>query len=336
MSIDPAPDALASTSLSASQLIDRRRNEQSSPGSRADGATLALVVEGGGMRGVVSGGMVTGLEQLQLHDVFDLVVGTSAGALAGAYFLARQSGLGTSIYYEDLTGREWLDYKRALRGRAPVGLDFLIDEVMVNRKPLNWEAVLASPIPLYAVATRLGDYAPIAHGHFSSAAEMRDALRASARIPVISGRPVLIDSTEYIDGSLSQGIPLQAATELGATHALLLLTRPAGQARGNPSTLLRTLGFPTMNRILSGLGDAYSRRADLYLDELARIKTLQVAEPSPVQFIQIAADALQVKQLEQDPERLYEGAASGVAAVCAAIPGLLPGAETGLIPLAAR
>jgi predicted patatin/cPLA2 family phospholipase len=309
--------------LSVRALVKQRLDERSKPGARSDGATLALVIEGGGMRGVVSGGMVTGLEQLALREVFDLVVGTSAGALAGAYFLADQSRVGTSIYYEDLTGKEWLDYSRALRRKPPVGLDYLLDDVMVSRKPLNWDAVLASAIPLYAVATHLGDYAATVFGQFRSGEQLRDALRASSRIPVISGAPVEIDGGKYIDGSLSQGVPLEAAmTGLGATHAVLLLTRPAGQTRGQPSKLLKLVGFPIMNRLLAGLGDAYSRRADLYLAELDRIARLQaLPRGSPLLAIQLPAGGPQVRQLEQDPDRLVEGAAAGAAAVHTAITG---------------
>src|SRR5256885_17256053 len=56
--------------------------------ARDDGATLALVIEGGGMRGVVSSAMAAAIEARGLTPCFDLVVGTSAGALNGAALLA--------------------------------------------------------------------------------------------------------------------------------------------------------------------------------------------------------------------------------------------------------
>src|SRR5205085_4592843 len=57
-------------------------------GARGDGAALALVIEGGGMRGVVSSAMAAAIEARGLTRCLDLVVGTSAGALNGAALLA--------------------------------------------------------------------------------------------------------------------------------------------------------------------------------------------------------------------------------------------------------
>src|SRR5207249_1395327 len=107
-----------------------------------------------------------------------------AGALAGAYFLAGQPAMVTSIYYEDLTGREWLDYRRALRRKPAVALDYLLDEVMVTTKPLDCDAILRGGIPLYALAAQLPTYDPTVLGPFSSRADLLTGLRASARIPV--------------------------------------------------------------------------------------------------------------------------------------------------------
>ncbi len=226
----------ASSAQSVAELLKQRKDERSTPGARTDDARVALVVEGGGMRGIVSAGMVTALEQLGLTPTVDFVVGTSAGALAGAFLLAEQPGMGTSLYYEELISRDWLDYRRALKRRPPVGLDWLIDDVMSGEKALNWQGVVDSPIPLYAVATKLPEYEPALLGPFASTGALRDALRASARLPIISGGPVVIDGESYIDGSLTQGIPLRFAGKIGFTHALILLTRPAKQTAGQAQT----------------------------------------------------------------------------------------------------
>lgn len=70
-------------------LGDRLRN-QSKPGARSDGLKVGLVVEGGGMRGAVTGGMLMQLHDLGLKDLFDVVYGSSAGAINATYFLTGQ------------------------------------------------------------------------------------------------------------------------------------------------------------------------------------------------------------------------------------------------------
>ena len=95
-----APDHLRPTitmdedlrSHPVAELIRRRRQQGSRPGERSDGRRVALVIEGGGMRGVVSAGMTSAIEQLGLRDTFDEVHGSSAGAFNGAFLLAGQAG----------------------------------------------------------------------------------------------------------------------------------------------------------------------------------------------------------------------------------------------------
>ena len=89
------------------EVLRERRRAGSRPGERADPHRVALVAEGGGMRGVVSSAMTAALEQAGLTDALDLVVGASAGALNGA---ALVSGVAAGCCAEAAGGR---------RGRRP-------------------------------------------------------------------------------------------------------------------------------------------------------------------------------------------------------------------------
>lgn len=62
----------------ARRVLRDRREQGSPPGERDDGATVGLAIEGGGMRGVVSGAMVTALEDLGYANAFDRVYACSA------------------------------------------------------------------------------------------------------------------------------------------------------------------------------------------------------------------------------------------------------------------
>lgn len=76
------------------QLLHERRQNKSpltpTTESRPDGFKVALVVEGGGMRGCLSAGMVAAIHYLGLEDTFDVIYGSSAGTVIGAYFNTRQ------------------------------------------------------------------------------------------------------------------------------------------------------------------------------------------------------------------------------------------------------
>jgi predicted patatin/cPLA2 family phospholipase len=327
-----SPLVPASTNPVAEVLLNRQESN-SRPGQRTDGATVALVIEGGGMRGVVSGGMVTALQHLNLGEAFDAIVGTSAGALAGAYFLAGQAALGTSIYYEDLTGKEWLNYRRIFQLEPPLALDYLLGKVMVERKPLNTEAILASEVPLYAVAARWPDLTPKVLGGFQSPEELRTALHASARIPVAAGRPIRVGDDDVVDGAYAESIPIRTALTLTPkpTHVLALLTRPNGAARTQMRLSQRLILYPMMNWVLPGLSRATAGRPRRYADELQQLERMATGGPGPVaQTIQLESHEALVSQLEQDPEILFAGARAGAAAVHLAITGHIPTLYRGL------
>lgn len=113
------------------------------------------------MQGVFGAGVATALQEANLYPRIHSVYSSSAGAHNAAYFLSRQTRLGSSIYYEDLTGRQFIHVERLWRfiggcvrrlwdRRAPIralaDLDYLITEVEQKRKPLDIAAIVRQPI----------------------------------------------------------------------------------------------------------------------------------------------------------------------------------------------
>src|SRR5947209_6098763 len=111
------------------KLMRRRKAENSQPGHRKDKAKVALVIEGGGMRGIVSSGMVAAIEELGYLDTVDEIFGTSAGALNAAFLLAGQAQWGCTLYYDYLIKERFLDLNRLLLGKPAVDMEWLAKDV---------------------------------------------------------------------------------------------------------------------------------------------------------------------------------------------------------------
>ncbi|KAL3921121.1 MAG: hypothetical protein SGILL_002917, partial [Bacillariaceae sp.] len=185
-----------------------------------DGNKVALVVEGGGMRGCVSAGMVCALHHLGLQDTIDVVYGASAGAVVAAYFVSQQvPWFGPEVYYDQLTtaGDKFIDLKRLLRslgfglvdprllkdvltrpenGKPLLNLNYLVDQTMQEAKPLDFETFKARQAvqPLKVVATGLTNGEPVVlsqeSGHLDTLEDLCSSLRASCLLPGIAG-PVM-------------------------------------------------------------------------------------------------------------------------------------------------
>jgi predicted patatin/cPLA2 family phospholipase len=212
------------------RALQRRRDTR----DRADGHRIAAVVGGGGMRGAYTGGMAHALQDAGLSDWFDVVYGSSAGAYVGAALVVGNGRGAGLIFHEDMACRAFADPRRLGTRRPVVSLDHLIDEVMVASKPMSWELLRDSRVPLRVVATATDDLTP----HVlvpQTVDEWRAAMRATAAIPYLAGPAVELHGRRWIDGSVTEPLPLPRALADGATHVLALLNRTvAGLRRHDP------------------------------------------------------------------------------------------------------
>ncbi|HEY7476077.1 MAG TPA: patatin family protein [Vicinamibacterales bacterium] len=290
----------------------RRRAARKSRAPHGDGASVALCVEGGAMRGVISAGMVWALEHLGLTTAFDAVYGSSAGAINAAYFLAGQAALGTTIYYEDINNSQFINPWRAVNGGPIVDLRFLIDEVAVRRKPLDTVRVLSSPSPLSVMATDATTGRRAILRDFKGAQDLLDALRAGATMPIVAGQPAVYNAARYFDASLTEPIPVPTAEAEGHTHILALLTRP-GVMRKRPSSFDRLYVGPRLRRLSPALAAQYLNRAAPYS---ALISCLDNGKgPRGLAFVACIRAPIIIQKLERDREMLVEGAKRGFASV---------------------
>jgi predicted patatin/cPLA2 family phospholipase len=263
------------------EVLRARRESGSSPGQRTDGARVALAIEGGGMRGVISAAMLTQLEDYGFKDAFDVVYGCSSGGINGAYFLAGETWYPLSIYYDDLTTKQFVDFSRAFRGLPILGLDYAFDTVIETVKPLDYEAVLRSKIELVVPITDVDALKTVALRDFASRQELKAALRASAWLPIaMPGTMRMPDGRRAVDGGVLTALPFQLALDDGCTHVLSLSTRPMRPAGSRLSLMHRYTGLH-LDRMRRGLGSGYLeaiRRKHRDQEWLRRMRTAPAAE----------------------------------------------------------
>ncbi len=213
----------------ALQLLRQRAISKSRPGQRLDNFKLGLVVEGGGMRGCVSGGALQALADLGLKDAFDAVYGSSAGAINGSFFLANDLDA-VNIYHDHIASEEFINLRRLLTRRTDLppalNLSYLIDHVMQSVHPLDFDKVIQSDIPLKVVASSIDSLGPILLTDFKDKDDLVTSLRASATVPEVAGGPVVHRGHRLVDAAVFEAIPFRSAIADGCTHVLVLCTRP--------------------------------------------------------------------------------------------------------------
>ena len=315
-------------------LILERARSGSKPLRRDDEFKLGLAIEGGAMRGVISAGMATALESLGLLPVFDAVYGTSAGAFNGAFFLARQAAYGTTIYYENLIGKGFINLRRLFLGRPIARLEYIFDPVITREKVLDWQAVIHSPIPLNIVASSVNELQARILNRYQTRDDLFAALHASSQMLLVAGKPVEIGGDRFLDGGVFEGIPINSALQDRCTHVLLLLTRPKGNLKEEAGFFDRVIFAGKLDRLRKGLGACYLDMPRRYREAVSFIREgeKKVQAPPYMLALTLHEDYRPIGRMEKNPERLRQAARDGMGVVFKALAGDCPRIIDVLLP----
>jgi predicted patatin/cPLA2 family phospholipase len=152
--------------------------------------------------------------------------------------------------------------------------------------------------------------------------ELIDVLLATTRMPWIGGDPVRIGDRRFVDGALVSPIPIEAALDAGATHVLVLQTRPYGVPRTTGSAVGERLVERQLRRLNPALGALWRERAVSYealVADIARRSQHPGSGPPHVLGLRPPAGTPVVSQLERRPDVLRRAAQDGERLVEAAL-----------------
>jgi predicted patatin/cPLA2 family phospholipase len=230
-----------------------------------------LVLEGGGMRGAYSAGVLDAF----LDRGIDLqyVIGVSAGANAGADYVAGQRERNHRMFVELAADPRYMGWTNFLRERSWFGMRFLFEAAPDEIAPFDYEAFSQTARTLVVVATdcATGQPAYFRHRDFDPRFFIHTVHRASCSIPLLSP-PVALDGRLYCDGGVSDPIPIDRALTDGSARNVVVLTRNAGYRKSHT-----VLGFPAGLGLARrpGLRRALRQRVERYnacLDRLAALE----------------------------------------------------------------
>lgn len=222
----------------------------------------AFVLSGGANLGSVQAGMLTGLLAAGIRP--DLLVGTSIGA-ANAAFLAADPSLGRARdlcrIWRGLRPRDVFPIQplRAIRSVMRGGSLFSPDALWrVIDAELGYERIEHSTVPLRVVATRFSDGSEVVF----EKGLVKDAILASTALPLVFP-PHEIDGELYLDGGLSDQVPLEPAVAAGADRIYVLSVGfpcpPPVNHRSPRSLLLHSIGILLSQRIRRHSSDLFAR-----------------------------------------------------------------------------
>jgi len=236
---------------------------------RPSASKRALVIEGGGMRGAHSAGVLDAWWTAGVR--FDAIYGTSAGACSAAFWAAGQPRF-RQVWGDALHGGRLIRYRNALGSGAVFDLQRLIYRIFVQDYGLDVSAIRRSSSRLYISATRCRDGSAHLFDCHDPEVDILEALHCSAALPFAHPLPVWYGDEPYADGSLVSPIPVQAALDAGYDDLWIVLTRPRGYTMSAPRS-------PWMQRWyyrrFPALAEAILQRYRVYNEQLALAEALE-------------------------------------------------------------
>ncbi len=259
-----------------------------------------IVLEGGGMRGMYTSGI---LDVLMENQIFlDGMVGVSAGIAFGCNYKSRQAGRALRYNVRFAKDRRYSGLLSLLRTGNYYNADFAYHQVPTHYDVFDRNAFQESPMECFAVCFDVNAGQPVYQRLDHVDHDTLEWIRASASMPVVA-RPVELGGRLLLDGGLGDSIPLQFMMDKGYERNVVILTREEGYRKSTEHGLW--LMKPLLRRYPKVI-EALEHRPALYNKQLQLVRE---QEHKGNAFVFRPTKPLDVSRTTHDPaemKRVYK------------------------------
>ncbi len=254
-----------------------------------------LVMEGGAMRGMFTAGVIDVMMENDI--ILDGAIGVSAGAAFGCNYKSGQ--IGRVIRYNVRFAKDprFCSIRSLIKTGNIFGADFCYREIPYKLDLFDYKAYSESAMEFYVVCTDVETGEPVYKKCDALDGAEMEWLRASASLPLAS-KIVEINGKGYLDGGISDSVPLKYFESIGYTKNVVILTQPDSYKKGkNPLLPLMRVAmrkYPGMIRAMAVRHDMYNASID-YVREAekdGRAFVIRPDEKLPIGHIEHNTDNL--------------------------------------------
>ncbi len=251
------------------------------------------------MRGAFTAGVLDFF--LEKNMKFPYVIGVSAGANNGANFVAEQHERSKRIFIKHSQDKRYMGLNRVIKEKSYIGMNFLFHDLPYEIDPFDFNTFASSETEFKVVVTECKTGMPkyLSHKDYDPEFFIKKVLRASSSLPLLCP-PVYINGKCYLDGGISDSIPIRKAIADGYKNNVLILTRDKSY-RKKPSKLQRVLKFKY--RKYPNLIEIIQRRHIRYNEKLKYIEKLKNENQV---FVFRPEEEINIQVLENDPDEMLE------------------------------
>lgn len=256
---------------------------------------VGLVLEGGAMRGMYTAGVLDVFLDNEMK--FDGIIGVSAGVLFGVNYLSKQRGRVIRYNKKFIKDKRYMGFWSLLTTGNIINKDFSFYEVPQKLDVFDNETFMKSDIDFFATVTNVETGEP-EYIKLNDLFAQMEVLRATSAMPYVS-QIVELENGKYLDGGVSDSIPVEKCKEMGYDKIIVILTRPLDYRKKKPKEFIAKTYYRKYPKFAKTLNNRYKMYNDTVekIIELENKKEIFVIRPSKT---------LKIKRIEKDAEKLQE------------------------------
>lgn len=255
---------------------------------------VGLVLEGGGMRGVYTAGVLDFFMDQAFYP--DGVIGVSAGACHATSYVSKQRGRNYRVNTKYLNNKEYLSLTSLIKTGSLFGMEFMFHKIPEELDPYDYDAFNASKIEFITVSTD----AETGKGYYHIIKDAKvdiDYIQASSSLPLLS-KMVEKDGKKLLDGGVGDSIPIDYMIKHGYSKNIVVLTQATDYRKGKNNLLpIIKHNYKKFPNLIKAMANRHDRYNDT-LDQLAKL------EQDGSAFIIRPSKPVTISRVEKNPEKL--------------------------------
>lgn len=255
-----------------------------------------LILEGGGMRGIYTAGVLDCF--LDNNIEFEYLIGVSAGACHGASYVSKQRGRAYAVNTDYLKDKNYLSFSNLFKTGSIFGMDMLFNTIPNKLNLYDKKTFYASNTKMEMVCTNI-ETGDAEYFEFNDCDKDIIYMQASASLPMFANI-VEVDNKKLLDGGISDSIPIHRAIKKGYDKNVIVLTRDHTY-RKSENKLVSLMkhkykNYPNLLNALRNRHTVYNKTLD-DIHALEKEKKVFIIQPST---------PLKVGRLEKDIHVLHQ------------------------------
>ena len=254
-----------------------------------------LILEGGGLRAIYTAGVLDCF--LKNNIKVDAVIGVSAGALFGINYLSKQQGRVIRYTLENANNKDYMGISSWIKTGNIMNKDFCFNKLIYETDPFDFKTFNKSKIEFYVTVTNV-ETGKAEYKRINDIKEDMEYLRASGSMPIVS-KIVKVNGKKYLDGGISDSVPIKWGLKNGYKRIIVVETRPKTYRKKKSKLLPYKILYKDYPRLVKTVKERYNiyNKTKTYIEALEEENRVFVIRPT---------EYIKIKRIENNKDKIQE------------------------------